>query len=438
MTTEKGPSFNVSADRTLINREGGSVRFIVAEIQAPKIEAAPSDRHPLNLATVIDASGSMSGMSIAAAKSATVGVIGALEEVDRLSVVSFATDTVVHCDAVLQNIAGKSLAVARTGEINTRGSTDLASGWFSGCECVARVMQDNPNLRNRVIVLSDGHANHGITDPAILEKHAAELRTRGIMTSTIGIGTGYSPTQLQAIAEHGGGRMHDAETPEEIIEIVKAELEDLSMTVMDNTEIELVLPAGAVAEPVGSMPFRIEPTGIRAVTGAILSGATRRVVFKVTLPRGADNSELHIRASLHWNDPGESNRHRLDHGGVRFNYTDPQRCLHQPRNIDLSVEIAMIWKMAIVRRTMVLNTDGQFEQAERYAHNELQWFNRYCRGLPGVDAHIVELDRMARHAQHQFSPMAAKEVMLAAYKSERGEFDRRSMQRRHWADNIPD
>jgi Ca-activated chloride channel family protein len=438
MTMEKGPKFNVNADRTLINTDGGSVRFIVAEIHAPKMEAAPKDRHPLNLATVIDASGSMSGMPIAAAKSATVGVIGALEEVDRLSVVSFATDTIVHCDAILQNIAGKSLAIARTDEIQCRGSTDLASGWFSGCECVARVMQDNPKLRNRVIVLSDGHANHGITDPSSLERHASELRARGIMTSTIGIGTGYSPTQLQAIAEHGGGRMHDAETPAEIIEIVKAELEDLSMTVMDNTEIELVLPAGAVAETVGNMPFRIEPTGIRALTGAVLSGATRRVVFKVTFPAGAIDSGTHVQAKLRWTTPGDSNQLSLDSAPVNFVYADAQRCLQQPRNIELSIEIAMIWKMAIVRRTMVLNTDGQFEQAERYAQEELRWFHRYCHGLPGVDADIIELGRMARHAQHRFSPMQAKEVMLAAYKSGRGEIDRRSVKRQHWADNMPE
>lgn len=437
MKMERSPELVVKVDRSLINTEGGSVRFVVAEIRAPKVEAVESKRYPLNLATVIDASGSMSGLPIAAAKSATIGVIGALEEVDRLSVISFATDTVVHCDAVVQDAPGKALSVSRTSEITTRGSTDLAAGWFSGCECVARVMQSNPNLRNRVILLSDGHANHGITDPARLERHANELRTRGVMTSTIGIGNGYSPTQLQAIAEHGGGRMHDAETPEEIIEIVKAELNDLCMTVIENAEIELDLPVGATAEPVGDLPFTIEGTGIRALCGSVLSGATRRVVFKITLAPGQDATTAHVRARLRWNAPGETARHLAEHPEMSFTYANPNRCESQPRDIELSVMIANIWKMAIVRRTMTLNSDRRFEEAERFAQQELHWFHRYCRGLPGVDVHLGEVDRMARHARREFSPVQAKEMMFAAYKVARGENDHRTRQRDHWADNLP-
>ena len=60
--------------------------------------------------------------------------------------------------------------------------------------------------QNRVIVLSDGHANRGLVEPGELGHHAAELRKRGLYTSTVGIGDNYSPVQLDAIAEHGGGR----------------------------------------------------------------------------------------------------------------------------------------------------------------------------------------------------------------------------------------
>ena len=40
--------------------------------------------------------------------------------------------------------------------------------------------------RDRVILLTDGQANHGIIDPAVLVKHAAELTEEGIATTTLG------------------------------------------------------------------------------------------------------------------------------------------------------------------------------------------------------------------------------------------------------------
>jgi hypothetical protein len=71
----------------------------------------------------------------------------------------------------------------------------------------------------------------------MLAKHASELRKRGIVTSTVGVGHNYSPTQLQAIAEAGGGRMHDAEEPGDIAQIVMAELNDTLSTVVDHLEL---------------------------------------------------------------------------------------------------------------------------------------------------------------------------------------------------------
>ena len=77
-----------------------------------------------------------------------------------------------------------------------------------GSEHVARHMAQHPGTRNRVLVLSDGHANRGVTEPDLLADTAVGLRNRGIFTSTVGIGLDYSTAQLEVLAEHGGGMMH--------------------------------------------------------------------------------------------------------------------------------------------------------------------------------------------------------------------------------------
>lgn len=186
----------------------------MAEIQADQKKIAGSaSRVPLNLALVIDASGSMEGPPLAAATQAAVGVTKSLEEEDRLSIVSFASEMIVHLEATAMDSRGKAQAKSVLKELATRGSTNLAAGWTFGCECVAKEMASRGLASGRVILLSDGHANEGIVDPLQLREIADNLRRRGVFTSTVGIGDGYSEDQLQVIAEHGGGRLHDADAP---------------------------------------------------------------------------------------------------------------------------------------------------------------------------------------------------------------------------------
>lgn len=436
MKSQSMPAVSAKLDRQFINEEGKSVRFIVVQVHAPKLEKQAGPRTPLNLAMVIDASGSMSGGPIEAAKTATASVIRRLKSDDRLSIVSFADDVQVHCDAITQDAEGRTLAASRVAAVSTRGSTDLAAGWLGGCECVARVMEAEPRMRNRVVLLSDGHANHGVIDPATLERHAAELRTRGIMSSTVGIGVNYSPAQLQAIAEQGGGRMHDAEQPEEIIEILLAELEEVTMTALENVEILLELAPGVEVEPVGGLPCSRDAGMLRTVVGAMISEAGRTVVFKVTTPAGAAGQVTAVTVAAAWRWPGETQTQTQACGAVEFTFATMKQCESQARDNRVSLEVARMWQMAIVRRTIALNTDGAYEAAERYAREENKWFARYCRDLPGAAEFLEPLERLAGASSMAMHSVTSKEMMLDSYKSIRGETDKRSKKRGSWDEHL--
>ena len=126
--------------------------------------------------------------------------------------------------------AGKRRADSILSGVHSGGMTCLSGGWLRGAETVALLREGTEGHRSQVILLSDGHANEGILDPEELARHASELRERGVYTTCVGIGDGYSPEQLAVLSEHGGGLLHRAERPHEIIEVLLGELGELMNT----------------------------------------------------------------------------------------------------------------------------------------------------------------------------------------------------------------
>ena len=82
MTTRTEPALTVRTDRRLIRPDWHSRRFILARIAAPRATVERA-RPPVNLAIVLDRSGSMSGDKLRVAKSAVEEAIGRLQPDDR-------------------------------------------------------------------------------------------------------------------------------------------------------------------------------------------------------------------------------------------------------------------------------------------------------------------------------------------------------------------
>lgn len=414
-------------DRPLINGSGKSVRHLVVTVRAPHRKVEPGrQREPLNLGLVIDASGSMAGAPLAAAKAATVDVVHALEQRDHVSLVSFADDVVHHATAVAVSPAGKKSLDNALRSLVTRGSTDLCSGWLSGCEAVAgRQAVCDGIERNHVVLLSDGHANQGETDPVELARHAGELRKRGIITSTVGIGCDYSPTQLQAIAEAGGGRMHDAELPDEISRIVMAELTDTLATTVESLEVSLRLPANTKAELYGTAPVTQTADGCEVLVGSLIGGAMRRLAIKLTLPAGEDESTLEIGVAARWKSPGETEACSFEATPVKLRFASGDACSRQPRDGELARYVAEQWQAYIFHHAMVLNQDGQEKKAAAFVEREVKYLRRYCEGLEGMEQALETMHSYGETVACCFSPASSKEVMLRAYKMGRHEADHR-------------
>jgi Ca-activated chloride channel family protein len=86
MTIRTDPTLSVRPDRRLIRPNVHSKRFLLARIAAPRATTERA-RASVNLAIVLDRSGSMSGPKLDVARAAVVEAINRLQPDDRFSVV---------------------------------------------------------------------------------------------------------------------------------------------------------------------------------------------------------------------------------------------------------------------------------------------------------------------------------------------------------------
>ena len=164
---------------------------------------APAARPHLSVHLVLDVSGSMAGESIAQARHAAASLVDRLAPGDDFSLVTFSTDaTVIVPDGAVGARRGwiKQTILG----IHEEGGTNISEGLRLGYEqaSLASIPEDAVRV---VFLVSDGHANAGITGSDQLSKLALNAFQRGIQTSSFGLGSSYDGALMSSIAGDGSG-----------------------------------------------------------------------------------------------------------------------------------------------------------------------------------------------------------------------------------------
>jgi Ca-activated chloride channel homolog len=204
---------------------------VLVRLTAPAVPQM--ERKPLNLCLVIDRSGSMAGEKLRQTIASARFLIQRVAPTDLLSVVQF--DERVKVVISPRRMKNREHLSALLDSIRDGGSTNLSGGWFRGSDCVRE--SASPDYVNRVILLTDGQANHGITAPAMLVKYAAELTEEGITTTTLGYGEDFNEDLLTSLADAGRGNVYHVETADHAPVIFAKELEGLLGIAAQNVRV---------------------------------------------------------------------------------------------------------------------------------------------------------------------------------------------------------
>lgn len=211
---------NIQTDRAFVPAGAAAVRYLTVTITAPRRERS-ADRPAAHVALVLDRSGSMAGRKLDMAKKAVEHAVRLVNDGDHLALVCYDDQVDTLLGATAATPEAKALALSRLRGIDARGSTDLCSGWLTGA---AALGAPGSETVTRVLLLSDGLANHGEKDPDALARHAANLRARGITTSTFGLGADFDETLMSRLATEGGGHFYFIEQPAQIPDFFVSEL----------------------------------------------------------------------------------------------------------------------------------------------------------------------------------------------------------------------
>jgi Ca-activated chloride channel homolog len=268
--------------------ESGNVGYYYVEAKAREFAASGTARTPLNLSLVIDHSGSMQGDKLKHAKLAAQYVIDQLSSEDYVSIVQY--DDVVDVVSTSNRVGDKQLLKRKIESIQAAGSTNLGGGMLEGYKQVKSTFQNG--FVNRVLLLSDGLANVGITKTQNLE--------HGITISTFGLGLDYNENLMTNIAENGSGNYYFIRTPEEISSIFQKELRGLLNVVAQNATLTIDLPTGLVLTKVFGYTFERSGDRVTINFRDIFSGETKAVLLKFAVQGNA--SSYNIASTLTFND----------------------------------------------------------------------------------------------------------------------------------------
>jgi len=361
------------------------------------------ERVPVNVALVIDRSGSMAGERLAQARAAASLAIERLGPADVASVVTF--DHAAQLLVAAQQVADRTLFIERIGRISPGGSTAIHDGVLLGAVEV-RKFKDARRL-NRVVLLSDGQANVGPRHPSDFAALGAALVAEGISVSTIGLGAGYNEDLMLELARASDGNHAFARDPTDLITIFNKEFDDALNTCAQTVAVTIELEPGARVLRALSREGVIEGRSATFRFNQVYAATEHYVLVELeldpALAAGVGERELGV-VSVGYAPPNGQTRHTLK-APIHVSFSASEQAIAAGR--DGKVEEAVLEQITRQRalEAVRLKDAGNANQARQLLLENAKALDAFLATAPTSAARLIELNK---HYQALTAPAADK------------------------------
>jgi Ca-activated chloride channel homolog len=339
-------------------------------------------RTPVNVALVIDKSGSMTGSKIEHAKQSAMMALNRLTKNDIVSVIAFnqSVERLVPAGPY-ENADEMNRRIER---LHADGSTAIFAGVTQGAQEIREYSA--PDRFSRVILLSDGQANVGPSTPAELEQLGRELGGKGVSVTTLGLGLGYNEDLMVRLATASDGNHAFIEDPGQLVDIFNREFDEILSVVGQDAEIIIECPEGI--KPMRTLGHEATVSGQRVSfkLNQVYGAQRKYVVIELDVAKnkaGAGTSLAQVHAS--YIDPRTKQRVPVDTSAqVQFSASKDE----VKRSVNNNVMTSVTLQIATERygAALKLRDDGKVEEAKSALQTNAEYLDQQAESLGNVPA----------------------------------------------------
>ncbi len=285
--------------------------FVLVSVDAPA-DRILEERPPVDVSIVIDRSGSMKGSRLRNAVAAARGMVGRLDSNDRVSLVAY--------DGQAQLL----MPATRVADMDPlrfeQTLLRLRHGGNTCLSCGLELAMDQLRGRSgvgRVLLLSDGKANRGLTTAVGLRGLGDQARRDEMAIASIGVDVDYDETTMFAVSEASNGRHYFVENPSALPAVFEQEREAMVGTVADRASVDVTLADGIELLEVVDRPHQRRGNTVSLSLGSFTSGDAKTALLRVLVrPGERERSQSVASVQLAYHDLGAERMqtHRADLG----------------------------------------------------------------------------------------------------------------------------
>ncbi|MCX4247571.1 vWA domain-containing protein [Paraliomyxa miuraensis] len=249
---------------SLAKDESGAEGDYLLQIGISSEQLTNELRPPMNLTLVLDTSGSMAGTAMDMLKETGFAIAASLNEGDTVSMVTWSTENAVVLGGYHVSGPNDPLLLAKLDELEPGGGTDLHGGLVAGYGLAEQVFA--ADRINRIVLISDGGANAGITDIDLIAEQSGTNDQDGIYMVGVGVGDAstYHDDLMDAVTDAGKGASVFIATEDEAWSVFHDDFISTLAVAARDVQVQLDMPPGfeivrTSAEEISTNASEVEP-----------------------------------------------------------------------------------------------------------------------------------------------------------------------------------